>query len=179
MIDSSRKAFARRLSDALRAEGYVSKRGAKSGVDVSPITAWAGVTREMARRYVSGQALPDPDRMAKIADALHRRVAWLRDGEGPENPDAAPRVAESPRAFYGAPAGALADEAALEIARVWSTLTPARQQWFRQMLFVEAAVSRIMPWLNMMPPTGERYEQFENRAREDFARIAKQLQLDL
>lgn len=62
-------AFARRLRELMRAQGYVSDT-ARSGVDVVALAGAAGTTYEMARRYAEGHAVPRPDK-------LHRIAAWL------------------------------------------------------------------------------------------------------
>lgn len=62
-------AFARRLRELMRAQGYVSDT-ARSGVDVVALAQAAGTTYEMARRYAEGHAVPRPDK-------LHRIAAWL------------------------------------------------------------------------------------------------------
>lgn len=82
-MSATRKAFSARLREAMLDEGHVARRGAASGVDVQSLKVVAGVTAEMARRYTIGEALPDPDRMVKIADWLGVRLPWLRDGTEP------------------------------------------------------------------------------------------------
>jgi len=63
------KGFARRLVALMESKGYVSKRN-RSGVDVTALAKGAGVSYEMARRYVEGTAVPRPDVLRAIA-------AWL------------------------------------------------------------------------------------------------------
>lgn len=83
MIRNEKSAFSERLIIAMLACPHASKSGTKHGVDVAALQAVASVTREMARRYVEGLAIPHPDTMRSIADWLNVRVGWLRDGELP------------------------------------------------------------------------------------------------
>lgn len=172
MVTSVRKAFAERLIGAMLQHGYKAARNAKTGVDVGLLAKKAETTREMARRYVSGIALPDPERMKKIAAWLELRVAYLRDGEGAPAGQI-PNAADSAHAaeLYGL------TTASIEIARVWQSLPEERQRMYREMLFMEAAVNKLVPWLRMQPPNGERYLDFEQRVQKDFARFAQQLTL--
>lgn len=82
-----RKAFAARLVEAMLDKGLAAKRHARSGVDAAELARIAGVTLEMGRRYVSGEALPDPERMKIIADWLGVMLPWLRDGIGAKQSD--------------------------------------------------------------------------------------------
>lgn len=81
--ESEREKFSKRLIERLLACGYPAKRGAESGVDVAMLAKTAGVTREMASRYVTGKATPESDKLRKIAEWLNVRIAYLRDGELP------------------------------------------------------------------------------------------------
>jgi hypothetical protein len=60
---------------------------------------------------------------------------------------------------------------------VWHSLPEERQRMYREMLFMEAAVNKLLPWLRMQPPNGERYLDFEERVQKDFEKFAQQLQL--
>ena len=87
MTDTQKEAFSKRLIRAMRESSVARKSGTKHGVDATALKGVAGVSREMARRYLEGQAIPNPDPMKAIADWLGIRVAWLRDGEEPMKPD--------------------------------------------------------------------------------------------
>lgn len=82
METSEKKAFSARLVKAMKKREYVSQRNSASGVDVAKLKSEAKVTYEMARRYTLGLAIPEPDKLARIAKWLGVRRAWLRDGEG-------------------------------------------------------------------------------------------------
>lgn len=81
------KQFAARLREAMLDKNMVARKQAASGVDVSQLKVAAGVTLEMARRYVEGTALPRPEKMTRIAAWLGVNLPWLRDGIGPKKGD--------------------------------------------------------------------------------------------
>jgi transcriptional regulator with XRE-family HTH domain len=167
MGNSTKKAFAGRLVKAMLAAGHRSSRGAKAGVAVAELAEAAEITREMARRYVLGEAIPDTDRLDKIAGWLGVKVAWLRDGE----PAPANRT-EQPLAPY-------LPEEALEIARVWILLPSEIQDRYRSMLFTDAVMHSVLPWLRQHKPRGERYADFERSVQQDFEKLGAQLPLNI
>jgi transcriptional regulator with XRE-family HTH domain len=167
MGSSTKKAFAARLVKAMLAAGHRSMRGAKAGVAVAELAAAAEITREMARRYVLGEAIPDTDRLDKIAGWLGVKVAWLRDGDA----DQGPRVEQ--------PSTAYLPEEALEIARVWMLLPPEIQDRYRSMLFTDAVMHSVLPWLRQHKPRGERYDDFERSVQQDFEKLGAQLPLNI
>lgn len=172
MGSSTKKAFAERLVKAMLAAGHRSARGAKAGVDVGPLASAAGITREMARRYVLGEALPNSDRMDKIAGWLKLKMAWLRDGDGAQRVGTTLTARETPAPPY-------LSEEALEIAKVWTTLPPERQRCYRSMLFTDAVIYTTLPWLGAHQPEKESYEKFERDVQADFKRLGAQLPLNI
>lgn len=80
--NKEKQAFSERLIRAMRESPGAVKAGTKHGVDAVALQNVAGVSREMARRYLEGMAIPNPDPMRAIADWLNVRVSWLRDGDG-------------------------------------------------------------------------------------------------
>lgn len=150
--------------------GHRSARNAQGGVAVAPLAKAAKTTREMARRYALGKAIPDTNRIDAIANWLGVRVAWLRDGEGESR--AAP-VARQPASVYG-----LSDEA-IEIARAWDSLPTERREALRQHIFLEAAVHALAPWMEVHRPSSKSYAEFERRVQDDFKRLGQQLALEL
>lgn len=167
MAETAKKAFARRLVDAMRAERYTSSRNAKSGVDVAPLAAAAKVTREMARRYTEGTAIPDINKMALIATWLNIRLPWLRDGEGAMREGSA---AHEPGAKAYLP------DNAIEVAQIWLKLSADRREAFRTMMALEAMVATHYPWLIFGRPRSESYREYERRVEKDILRIADRLQ---
>lgn len=169
MQQTAKQAFASRLTEALREAGMKSSRNAKSGVDVKPLATIAGVSREMARRYTEGSALPDANKLARIAEALDVRVAWLRDGEEPKH--ARHHKAEAPP-----PQPYLSDEA-IEIAQIWMNLPHDRKECFRSLMALEAVVSKRYPWLVFGRPKSESYRMYEERIERDILRLTASLTL--
>ena len=167
MEQSAKQAFAARLVEAMLERGFVSSRNAKSGVDVGPLAKAARVTREMARRYTQGGAVPDMDKMKLVADSLGVRIAWLRDGEGAKR-------AIAVAAEESGPAPYLPDDA-VEIAGVWLKLPAERREWFRDLMCLEAVVATHYPWLTFGRPRSESYNQYEHRVERDLTRIAARL----
>lgn len=151
-------------------KGLRSARGATAGVDVAPLAKAAGVSREMARRYTDGKALPDLNRMQKMATWLGIRLPWLRDGEGEKHPDGAQPYVTEPDARPYLPAEAV------EIAKIWLKLPPSRRQAFRDLMALEAVVSTHYPWLQFGIPKGESYKDYETRVERDILRLAAKLQ---
>lgn len=78
--DVSAEGFAARLRQACKDRGHTSERNA-SGVDVGAVAANGGCSYEMARRYVSGLAVPGEEVMRNLASWLRVKVGWLAFGE--------------------------------------------------------------------------------------------------
>lgn len=147
--------------------GHKSQRNAKSGVDVGPLAKVAKVTREMARRYTEGAAVPDLNRMRLIADWLGVRLAWLRDGEGPKFAEG--NIARQPTATaYG---NGISEEAR-EVALAWQKLAPETRTVLRDVIFVLSLGERRFPWLRRGRPAGETYDEWERRQEQNFAAMS-------
>jgi transcriptional regulator with XRE-family HTH domain len=157
---NAKQQFAARLRRAMRDRGYKSKRGASSGVDVGPLATAARVSREMARRYTEGSALPDANRLQVIADWLQVRAAWLRDGEGEM------ATAHAAREDTAPPYGLTPD--AEDVARVWMSLPPQLAEWIRALLNQQAVIVKRYPWLVFGRPSSESYSEFERRAEQSY-----------
>jgi transcriptional regulator with XRE-family HTH domain len=162
----AKKAFGERLAGAMLDRGYRSSRGARSGVDVNELRQRARVSREMARRYVEGEAVPDLERVVRIAEWLGVRVAWLLYGEGSRA--AAGQAAAEP----GAPHEELTAEAR-EVGRVWSRLSADTRSVMREVLFLLALGEKRFPWLRRGRPSGETYDQWEKRQEQNFSALAQ------
>ena len=52
------------------------------GIEIQELASAAEVSYEMARRYITGGAIPTYARVKRIADWLHMPVEWLMFGEG-------------------------------------------------------------------------------------------------
>lgn len=163
---SAREAFSRRLIEAMLEIGLRSTRNAKSGVDVGPLAKTARVTREMARRYTEGTAIPDVNRMKMIAEWLGVRLAWLRDGEGEmRSPGLAVREPD--------PAGYGINGEAREVALAWQKLSPETRGVMRDVIFMLASGERRFPWLRRGRPVGETYAQWEHRQEQNFSAMVE------
>lgn len=160
---TAKEAFAQRLVEAMLDAGFRSSRNAKSGADVGPLAKAANVTREMARRYTEGKAVPDVNKMKVIADWLNVRLAWLRDGEGAKRGES--NLAQQPSAKYDV------GEEALEVARVWSRLSDDIRYMLRDQIFMLALAERRFPWLRRGKPSGETYAQWERRQERAFSQL--------
>lgn len=78
------RGFGVRLREEMIAQGYKAQ-WSTLGADAEALKKAAGVSSlDIARRYLAGENMPRPERMAKIAAWLGVRVAWLRDGELPK-----------------------------------------------------------------------------------------------
>lgn len=94
--------------------------------------------------------------VAQLARACGVDTEWLATGEG----EMLANKARQPQAVYG-----LSSEA-LEIARVWSKLSPERRKWFRGLMSLEALVAAHYPWLLFDDsPTEETFDEYEKRVK--------------
>ena len=71
-------AFSLRLRDALTADGIEIKRG-----HVAVVARIFNVSGETARKWLSGQSIPDTKRLPEIAKRLKVSALWLLSGQGP------------------------------------------------------------------------------------------------
>lgn len=167
-LTTAKEAFAARLVEAMLDCGYRSARSAKSGVDVAPLAQIATVTREMARRYTEGKAIPDPNKMQVIAAGLGVRIAWLRDGEGDKHDARRELVAAQPVAEYRT----LSQEA-LQVALAWSKLSPDTRTTMRDVIFMLSLGEKRFPWLRRGRPEKETYAQWEARQLQNFQAMSQ------
>lgn len=72
--------FALRLHQAMLRAGLSSSRS-KSGVCIQSLTKLTGHSRQMCRKYLGGEALPEPQLLIKLAQALNVSAGWLLFGE--------------------------------------------------------------------------------------------------
>lgn len=84
------KQFAYRLRDALIAAGYISNRST-SGVDIHKLSKITGHSTQICRKYLRGEAMPEPAKLIHIAAKLQVSPGWLLFGEkhhdDPTEPD--------------------------------------------------------------------------------------------
>jgi hypothetical protein len=74
------KQFASRLHDAMLAAGFNSQRST-SGVCIHKLAEITGHSVQICRRYLRGEALPEPLKVTEIAEKLHVSPGWLLFGD--------------------------------------------------------------------------------------------------
>lgn len=74
------KQFSYRLRDALISAGFQSPRST-SGVDIHQLTAITGYSSQICRKYLRGEAIPEPAKLVEIAKHLHVSAGWLLFGD--------------------------------------------------------------------------------------------------
>ena len=74
------KQFAYRLRDSLIAAGFNSERST-SGVSIHKLAEITGYSPQICRKYLRGQALPEPAKLVEIAAQLHVSPGWLLFGD--------------------------------------------------------------------------------------------------
>ena len=71
--------FSERLRDALLKAEYGSPRSA-SGVDIQKLSDIMGHSVQICRKYLRGQAIPEPMKLVELAAKLHVSPGWLLFG---------------------------------------------------------------------------------------------------
>lgn len=74
------KQFAIRLRDAMIAAGYSSNRS-PSGVSIEKLAEITQYSLQICRKYLRGEALPEPMKLIDIAKKLSVSPGWLLFGE--------------------------------------------------------------------------------------------------
>ena len=72
--------FAERLRDAMIAAGYNSQRST-SGVNIHKLAEITGYSSQICRKYLRGQAIPEPVKLVEIAEKLKVSPGWLLFGD--------------------------------------------------------------------------------------------------
>jgi transcriptional regulator with XRE-family HTH domain len=93
-----RKAFGKRLTKLMIEKGYGTARGSLGADPIALQEAAKVVSRDMARRYLKGEAFPEPDRLYLIAKWLDVSPEWLAWGEVIDQARLTACVAETLRA---------------------------------------------------------------------------------
>lgn len=73
-------AFAERLREAMISAGHHSTRS-NSGVCIHTLTNITGYSRQICRKYLQAEVLPEPHTLLKLAHALNVSPGWLLFGE--------------------------------------------------------------------------------------------------
>lgn len=79
------KQFAARLWEAMIAAGMISQRST-SGIDIHQLAEITGHSVQICRKYLRGEALPEPVKLIQIASKLKVSPGWLLFGEALHNP---------------------------------------------------------------------------------------------
>jgi transcriptional regulator with XRE-family HTH domain len=72
--------FAERLRDSLIKADYGSNRSA-NGVNINKFANMTGYSPQICRRYLRGEAIPEPNKLAEIAKELNVSPGWLLFGD--------------------------------------------------------------------------------------------------
>jgi hypothetical protein len=89
MITWKYENFSNRLINAMKANGYITSRS-PNGICIKTLSEFAGASEQICRRYIRGDALPDYDKVIKIARHLNTQPGWLLFGESKEEPKPEP-----------------------------------------------------------------------------------------
>lgn len=79
------KQFASRLRKAMIEAGFSSERSI-SGVAIPMLAEITGYSVQICRKYLRGEALPDPLKLVEISEKLKVSPGWLLFGEIDEQP---------------------------------------------------------------------------------------------
>ena len=74
------KQFALRLRDTMIKAGFNSQRSV-SGVSIEKLAEITGYSLQICRKYLRGEAIPDPTKLVDIAEILHVSPGWLLFGD--------------------------------------------------------------------------------------------------
>ena len=77
--------FALRLQPAMINAGHASQRST-SGIDIHQLVDITGYSAQICRKYLRGEAMPDPMKLHEIAKKLGVSPGWLLFGNEAENP---------------------------------------------------------------------------------------------
>lgn len=72
--------FAIRLLETMKKEGYTATRS-PNGVCMKTLAEFTGASEQICRRYIRGDALPDYEKIKKLACRLQVNPGWLLFGE--------------------------------------------------------------------------------------------------
>ena len=74
------KQFSFRLRDAMIAAGFNSQRST-SGVSIHKLAEITGYSLQICRKYLRGEAIPEPVKLVEIAERLQVSPGWLLFGD--------------------------------------------------------------------------------------------------
>lgn len=74
------KAFSQRLKEAMVESGYDSQRSA-SGISIQKLAEITGYSLQICRKYIRGEAFPEPTKLMELAKKLNVSAGWLMFGD--------------------------------------------------------------------------------------------------
>lgn len=152
--------ISRTLHDLGKSQAWLSEQ---SGVDEGTISAI--IKRNSQRTKYAPE----------LARALGVRLEWLLRGDGEKlHQGTVPHVVRQTPASYAG-----LNPMAADVAKAWMRLSTAKQQFYREAIFRDAASETVLPWLTMARPHSMGYEEFEARIQQDYTQQLQQLKLDL
>lgn len=155
-----------RLMDAYNSGAGISDNelGRRTGVSQATITRIAnGSTKE-----------PKQESLAPLAAFFGVSLAAIR---GEEQPKAAAKVTETRRGYGPAPQD-LSPEA-VDFARLWMRLSPARRATYHEEISWVAFFERKFPYYRIGRPDGASYDKFEQKVESHWEQLLRQATLPL
>ena len=132
----------------------------------------AEVSPQAVQKWMNGGEVKEAC-IRKLADYFRVSPAFIRYGvEAPEGDLSKLREGNAKYA-------AELEPGAIELARLWMTLSKDRQEYLRDMVFLTAYTETRYPFLRRGIPTSPNYARFEVECEEDFERRARQRNLNL
>lgn len=129
-----------------------------------------GITQSAFSQYLRGTIALGVGAALKFAKLLRVHPHEIRDDiELPLEATGRRAVeVQEPASFYSVPS----PEAA-ELADAWSALPSDRRRNYRDLIFLELAVCKHVPWLRIAAPQKRSHQDFERRIERDFAALRK------
>lgn len=80
MTKNKYKAFSNRLIETMKAKGHIALRS-PNGICIQKLAQFSLASEQICRRYIRGDALPDYEKIKRIASHLEVSPGWLLFGE--------------------------------------------------------------------------------------------------
>jgi transcriptional regulator with XRE-family HTH domain len=127
--------------DALRATREAA------GLTQKAVAEHLGIERESVGQWENGRTLPNSSKINELCRLLNT----------------------TPNVLFGfdEPGGEALPAEAVEVARAWLKLKEPRRGFWRDSLYLEAAVSQLYPWLALGKPEGDGYDAWERQVQRD------------
>lgn len=99
---------------------------------------------------------------AGIAQACGVDAVWLATGRGEMHADTGPRVSEPPGRYD------LKNKEAADLAHTWSELSPAAQEWTRNLIWMLRLSEKRYPWFWRGKPRAGSYDAWETQIERNY-----------